>query len=93
MSNGFYLKLTNVQANSMITAGIAKLFGGEVSKFVKYTYYLEDEATGEKYWYVENLEYDGVLYDIIGWLDAEHPDLIRYTHEYVSNLINENMIK
>ena len=93
MSNGFYLKLTNEQASSMIVDGIDKMFGGTVSKFVEYTFSVEDEASGDKYWYVENLEYNGVLYDVIGWLDSEYPELIRYTHEYVSQLINDDMIK
>ena len=87
--NGFYLKLTDIQASGMISQGINQMFGGNPRRFKKYTYYIEDISTGDKYWRVENLQYFGIEYNVIKWLDNNYPSLPRYTFDFVKQFLPE----
>lgn len=83
-ANRFYLKLTDEQAEQMIVTGINELFGRQPTKFINYTYFIEDPIYGEKYWCVEN--YDA--YNVTGWITTNYPLLTHYSDEYVSQFIS-----
>jgi hypothetical protein len=85
----FYLKLTDQQAQSMISLGLSELFGSTTTAFDKYTKYILDNATSEKYWKAKNLRKKGVLYDVIGWIDENYPSLTRYDWAHVSQFIEQ----
>lgn len=87
--NGFFLKLSDIKALGMINSGITDLFGGKPRRFKNYTYFIEDIETNDKYWRVENLQYDGNLYNIIGWLDSNYPALPRYSYDFVKQFVPE----
>lgn len=84
----FYLKLTDEQAASMISEGLAELFGGTPTKFENYTFSVTDPATGDKYWLVRDLKYDGVAYNVEDYVIDNYPTLTRYTSEYVDGLVS-----
>jgi hypothetical protein len=91
MDNGFYLKLTKEESNKMVIDGFLDLFGGkETKRFEDYTYAIEDESNGDLYWKIENLQYDGILYDCIGWVNKNYPDLKQYSHDFVKQFIPIN---
>jgi len=84
--SGFYLKLTEAEANVMIAQGLSQLFGGTPTKFKEYTYRIEDLSTGDKYWLVQ--DYWG--YPCEQYVIDTFPDLPRYTPEFVSQFISEH---
>lgn len=87
----FYLKLTEEEAQQMISAGILALFNGQaVTKFKDYTDYKLDTATGDKYFAVEDLQYDNIIYPIESFVILNFPDLTRYTPEFVSQFDNND---
>ena len=88
--NGFYVKMTSQQAEQIITQGISELFGGTPNKFLNYTYSIEDSQTGDLYWKVEDKIYDSKVYKIEEWLTNKYPSITKYTHEFVSQLTNED---
>lgn len=83
MSETFYLKLTELEASTMIEAGLNALKKGRDDGYERYTNHVVDESTGDIYWCIQNY-WD---YDVIGWLNNNYPDLPRYTHEFVMQFI------
>jgi len=93
----FYVKVTEQQSQTLIQEGIANLWGRNVRRFKKYTFFVEDQATGDRYYKVENLTYDDLngnlkTYDIIGWLNNHYPSLPHYTEEFVNQFLPESEI-
>ena len=81
----FYLKLTDEQAEIMISRGIDEIFGKEPERFAEYTYAIEDVETGEKYWCVD--DYGG--HEIKNWVNETYPTLEKYNYDFVKNFIKE----
>ena len=80
---GFYLKLTEAEAQGLIGVGFQQIFGGTPDTFDQYTSYTEDPATGDKYWYVE--DYNG--YSVEDWIINNYPNIPRYDHEHVQRFL------
>jgi len=85
----FWLKLTTAQANQMMAIGLQQLFGANTTAFDVYTEATEDKATGDLYWKVRNIQKQGVLYDVIGWIDENYPNLTRYDWDHVKQFIEQ----
>jgi len=100
---GFYIKAKPNQINlieniinSKVNQYFAKLTPEEKAErktaydhgyFHEYTYYIEDPATGDRYYRIENLQYDGIVYEFESIVFKNNPNLEKYDHEFVSQFI------
>ena len=95
-ANGFYIKITSTQYNSFVKPRIDQiktnypnwfLTGKEV--FKEYTYFILDESTGDKYYKIENIQYENVKINIINYINDNYPSLTQYNSEYVKQFLPE----
>ena len=66
--------------------------GEQVPGVRYYTYYIEDSVTGDKYFKINNVQFKGIPYDVISFIDTAYPTITKYDHEYVKQFLPEEGI-
>ena len=79
----FYLKLTPTEAQQMTSLGFNQLFGQNTTAFSDYTESKEDSSTGDLYWEVQNIQKKGIVYDVVGWINDNYPQITKYNRNFV----------
>ena len=60
--------------------------------FHEYTFYVEDSATGDRYYKIEDVQYKGIQYNFAQWFIDKYPTYPRYDYEYVKQFLPEEGI-
>lgn len=86
---GFYIKLTETQANQIENA--LKNYNGIgadlLSKNCVYTNYILDQITGDRYYCIEDIQFNGKRYNIMEWFQNNYPGMTQYSREFVDQFI------
>lgn len=84
----FYIKITQAQAEQMEQLGLAEMFPGILKRARRYRSFILDEATGDRYYRIKNVQYKNdsgvsVKYNVVNWINNNYPQLTKYSWDYV----------
>jgi hypothetical protein len=83
----YWVIATDQQANDMIQNGLLVLTGNNPpSIFQKYTRFIEDSNTGNKYWKIKTVKYNGIIYDVEQFV-RDNYSLTEYSNDYVFQFV------
>lgn len=57
--------------------------------FNEYTYYIEDLKTNDRYYRIENLQYNNTKYNFAEFIIENYPNFPRYDFDYVKQFLPE----
>lgn len=98
-ADGFFIKINNTQYNDFVEPRINQIRNNRPNwflpgkeKFKEYTFHITDQSTGDRYYKIENIQYEGIHVNIIDYINNNYPSLTQYDYDHVKQFIPQNTI-